>query len=751
MNEPGHYRINVRALCEFTAKTGDLDLRFTPSPTAMEGIAGHADVVSRRDDDYQKEIPLSGRYRHLIVSGRADGFDRKRLRLEEIKTYRGDLNLQPDNQRYLHWSQLKIYGYLFCEQFEMEDLTLALIYWDVACRKETVIETTFSRQSLKDFFVEQCTRFIDWAEQELKHRVTRNRFLSELVFPFPAFRPGQRQMAETVYKAACLQSSLMLQAPTGIGKTLGTLFPLLKAMPSQQLDRIFFLTGKSPGRALAINALISLTNHEPHSLRFLELTAREKVCPYPDRACHGESCPLAKGFYDRLPNARRQALQKGRMHLATLQDIARTEQVCPYYLSQELARWSDIVIGDYNYFFDSSALLYGLSRNQQWRTAILVDEAHNLLQRSRSMYSAQLASFDLQALRKTAPAVIKKSLNRLHRAWKTLIENQRAPYQVYPQLPESLLQQMEHTISAIGEYLNDHPDDLTQTLSRFYFDLIHFIKLSESFAEHSLFDIALTRHRNRSHSQLNIRNIIPAAFLQERFAATHTAILFSATLNPPDFYQRLLGLPENTPWIDIESPFHSQQLTVHFCDISTRFADREASQQPIAELIAEQFNRQPGNYLAFFSSFDYLQAIHQTLRTQHPDIPCRQQTRHMSEEERQAFLEDFTEQGTGIAFAVLGGAFGEAIDLPGKRVIGAFIATLGLPQLNPVNEEFKRRMARMFAQGYEYTYLYPGMQKIIQAAGRVIRTSEDRGVIYLIDDRFKQEKIKRLLPTWWPH
>jgi DNA excision repair protein ERCC-2 len=283
-------------------------------------------------------------------------------------------------------------------------------------------------------------------------------------------------------------------------------------------------------------------------------------------------------------------------------------------------------------------------------------------------------------------------------------------------------------------------------LQRFYFDALHFTKLAESFGEHSLFDVTA----RDGGAALCIRNIVPAHFLKSRFAAAHSAALFSATLSPWNYYGDALGMPASTGWIDVESPFEAHQLAVHVVDrISTRFQHRAQSAAPIAELIAQQYGAAPGNYLAFFSSFDYLEQVAAQFAQAYPDIPAWRQPRRMQEGERDAFLARFTLDGCGIGFAVLGGAFGEGIDLPGKRLVGAFIATLGLPQMNPVNEQIRQRMQAIFGAGYDYTYLYPGIQKVVQAAGRVIRSRSDRGVVYLIDDRFAQPAVQELLPRWW--
>jgi len=746
------YSIAVRALCEFTAKTGDLDLRFTPSPTALEGIAGHRTVASRRNEAYQSEVALEGAFGPLKVKGRTDGYDPKQNCLEEVKTYRGDLSKQPANHRSLHWAQAKIYGWLMCCRLQLEQINLALVYFDIVTEKETCLVEAFSAEALRQFFEQQCGLFLAWAEQEMAHRETRNRAAQQLGFPHAAFRPGQRHLAESVFKAVSTGRCLMAQAPTGIGKTLGTLFPMLKAMAPQQLDKVYFLTAKTPGRKLALDAAQVLFDHsETLPLRVLEMVARDKACEHPEKACHGESCPLAQGFYDRLPAAREAASQLRLLDQTALRDVAAQHAVCPYYLSQEMARWADVVVADYNYYFDFSALLFGLAQFNQWNVAVLVDESHNLVERGRQMYSATLDQATLGSVRKTAPDVLKKSLQRVNREWNALHNDQLAPYQAYDKAPEKLLQALSSCTARIGDYLNDHPQGLDSGLQNFYFEMLQFGRVAELFDAHYLFDISKRDlERKRPLSQLCLRNVVPAAFIGPRLSAARSSVLFSATLSPRHYYADLLGTPADTVWIDVESPFSADQLQVQIVSrISTRFAHRQASLEPIVDLIARQFSERPGNYLAFFSSFDYLQQVAQLLAERHPQITLWQQSRGMAEGARQAFLDQFTADSQGIGFAVLGGAFGEGIDLPGARLIGAFIATLGLAQLNPVNEQMKRRMAAIFGAGYDYTYLFPGVQKVVQAAGRVIRTQQDRGVVMLIDDRFAEGRIRQLLPRWW--
>ncbi|KQV83915.1 ATP-dependent DNA helicase [Rhizobacter sp. Root1221] len=744
------YVVAVRALCEFAAKAGDLDHRFTPAPSAAEGIAGHAAVAMRRGPNAENEVTVSGHHGPLSVRGRADGFDPDTRRVEEVKTYRGDLAAMPANHRALHWAQVKVYGALLCRMRGLDRITVALVYHDIGTQVDTTMSERHTAADLDAFFTSLCDRFVAWAEQEMAHRTARDAALGTLAFPHGDFRPGQRQLAEAVYKAAGAGRCLAAQAPTGIGKTLGTVFPLLKACPTQRLDKVFFLAAKTPGRGLALEALGTLAKGGL-PLRVLELVARDKSCEHPGKACHGESCPLARGFYDRLPTARQAAVERRFLDRPTLRAVAAQHAVCPYYLGQEMVRWADVVVGDYNYFFDLAAMLHGLTLANQWRVGLLVDEAHNLLDRARKMYSATLEQVQLDAVRRTAPEPLKPAMERLHRAWVQLNGECPGPFDVLDELPQRWFGALSNCINAVGQHLGDRPDQVPPDLLRFYFDTLHFARVSERFGTHSQFDITQEPVGLRKRSVLCLRNVVPAPFLRQRFAAAHTTTLFSATLSPRAFYGDTLGLPDDTLWVDVESPFSAGQLAVHVTPrISTRHADRPASVAPIAGLIARQYRERPGNYLAFFSSFEYLGQVMARVAAHHPDVPLWAQSRAMDEAARDQFLARFSPGGQGIGFAVLGGAFAEGIDLPGDRLIGAFIATLGLPQVNAVNETLRERLEATFGAGYAYAYLYPGLQKVVQAAGRVIRTPADRGVVHLIDDRFTRREVRDLLPGWWP-
>jgi DNA excision repair protein ERCC-2 len=769
--DPPGYVIAVRALCEFSARAGDLDLRFMPSPSAQDGQAGHAVVTGRRAAGYQTEVSLTGTHGRLRVRGRADGYDPARHRVEEIKTHRGDPAAIPQNQRALHWAQARVYGHLLCQKLQRDDIEVALVYFDIATQHETVLTEQHDAASLRTFFETACQRFAAWADQELAHRAARDAALAAMRFPHGSFRAGQRDLAKAVYRAGRDGACVMAQAPTGIGKTLGTLFPALKAAPGR-LDKVFFLCAKTAGRQLALQAIEKLrTTADGPALRTLEMVARDQACVHPDKACHGGSCPLARGFYDRLPAARGAALVRQQWDGGTVQDVARAHDICPYFLAQELARWSDVVVGDYHYYFDHNGMLHGLAQANQWRVAVLVDEAHNLLERGRGMYTAGLRESDLLRLCRDAPSAMRGPLQAIARAWRETIGGAgqaAAGYRTLTQPPPLLLTALQQAAAAIAEHMaglgpsvaaarssgrdknhdgqhnpdrQDNPDD-PDGLLRFYFDALRFIRIAEHHDTHSIVDV--------TDGVLCIRNVVPAPFLAPRFATAHATVLFSATLTPWRFYADILGLPQACQTLEVPPPFDPARLEVRVVgNVSTRYADRDDSLNSIIDLIAREYGRRPGNYLCFASSFDYLDRLSERLRARHPALPAWMQTAGMQSAERAEFLERFRTDGQGLGFAVLGGAFGEGIDLPGTRLIGAFVLTLGLPQWNAVNEQMMHCLQARFGRGYDYAYLYPGLQKVVQAAGRVIRSESDEGSVYLVDERFRRPAVRRLLPAWW--
>ena len=546
-------------------------------------------------------------------------------------------------------------------------------------------------------------------------------------------------------------------------------------MAERPLDRIAVLSARTTAKQVTLDAFHRIraqqNSAEPMPLRVIEIVARERACEHPDKACHGDSCPLARGFYDRLPAARSDACSRDLLDQARTREIALAHQVCPYFLSMELLRWFDVVIGDYHYWFDRYAVLAALAAEFDWKVAVLVDEAHQLVARTRAMYSADASAAALIALQPRLPATLRGAVADLLEHWDRLVDlngfidegGEPAPGSPWRQLaepPEDWLRALHRFNSRLGDYVTDQGRAALPAVLQTWFDGLSFAALADSFSDHSLCELSLhdsgdeasptsLAPRVSDRAQLTLRNVVPAPFVRPRLELADSIVMFSATLNPADYDQHLLGLPETTTTIALDSPFDPSRLRVSVLPVSTRITDRSRTLPRVVAAMAREYRREPGNYLAFFSSFDYLQQAYNLLREQHPDITAWPQTRTMTEAARSEFLGRFTEEGEGIGFAVLGGAFGEGVDLPGRRLIGAFIATLGMPQVDPVNEAIAERLEKLFGAGHDYTYLIPGLQKVVQAAGRVIRSPDDRGTLMLIDARYSWPRYQQLLPASW--
>lgn len=751
------FSVSVRAFCAFVARRGDLDHRFTPSPTAAQGMAGHAAVAGRRPGDYRTEVPIAGVVDGLRLAGRIDGLAANPLAIEEIKTFRGRFDRIPDNHRALHRAQLQTYGALYCREHGLTRIELRLVYYDVDQRREHAEPWMAEADALEAELMERADYYRTWAIAQADHVRRRNAALRRLTFPHTRPTTGQTRLMAAVNTAIREETDLLAQAPTGVGKTLGTLYPALAALGDGRLDRLFYLTAKTSAQQEAVKALDALrADDQPLRLRRLVLTARDRACEHPDKACHGQSCPLASGFFDRLPAARQAAAEHHDLNPLRLRSIAAAHRICPYYLGQEMAHWSDVVIGDYHYYFDQNALLHALTREYRWRVAVLVDEAHNLIDRARAMYSASLDQADLRATAVAVPAAIRPTMQALDGALSTLEPGVEDDSNTDTRaLPANVCQTLTTAAAAITAYLAHDPDGADPALLDICFTVLALLRLAEAFGPHSFCDITRTeRQQGLLHENLTrvtIDNLVPAPHLAPRLNSAVSVIAFSATLSPASFYQRMLGFTPDVPECDAPTAFRREQLQVrHVTDIPTAPAMRRASAAPIAALIGRAARRRPGNYLVFFSSFAYLRTVADAFERDCPDIPCRRQAPAMSDRDRTRLLAAFEPSARQVVFAVLGGVFSEGIDLPGEQLVGAFVVTLGLPAFDDRNQRMARRIETLMGvgEGYRFTYLYPGLRKVVQAAGRVIRSTRDEGGVWLIDPRWRNPDIQRLLP---PH
>jgi Rad3-related DNA helicase len=752
-------RISVRGLCDFTARRGDLDRRVHASPHARQGIAAHRIVAQRRSPEHEIELPLEFQHGPLRLVGRADIFDPIAGELEEVKSGFGSPGRRSQAAQALQRAQLRSYGAMLCAARGLQTIRLTLVHFDLLNDTEHRDSEDCSAAELLAELRSRCEALSDWAHREIGHRALRDATLGGLEWPFSAFRAGQRELAGAVWRACREGSMLRVQAPTGIGKTLGTIFPALRAMPDTGTDRLIFLSARGTGRQTTIAALRPLASRlaRPTPLRMLELVGRERACEHPDRECHGESCPLARGFFDRLPAARTQAADEPLLDQARLREIALEHQVCPYYLGTEMTVWSDLIIADYNHWFDRHALLHALSREQQWSVSLLIDEAHHLVERARTMYSPELSVGSFVALRRDGSSGVPASMiDPVIDQWDLLAaEAGIGAERTWTRLerpPGRWLRALNRFNRAIARCLEEGTPALGPSALGLYFRSLEFATLAEAFDEHSLCELSLDANQPEPDSnglRLALHNVVPAPFVCERIAEARSLVMFSATLNPEDFDQAMLGWQRTHRTVLLESPFNPDHLQVRTVPLSTRLERRAQSAVPIAALIAREFAAEPGCYIAFFSSFDYLEQVTEALRSQFPQLPLRPQARQMNERERERFIAGFDPRHPSVALAVLGGVFAEGMDLPGRRLIGAFIVTMGMPQATPLTTAIAERLEQLFGRGFDYTYLYPGLRKVIQAAGRVIRDVDDRGRVFLIDERWRRARYRSLLPAAW--
>jgi DNA excision repair protein ERCC-2 len=763
---PRAFRVAVRTLSEFTGRSGDLDRRMGPSPNARQGLAGHQIVARRRAPGHEFELPLEFLHGPVRVVGRIDIFDPVKVELEEVKTGFGPPGQGSSARRSAHRAQLRIYGGMLCAARGLERIRLSLVHYDLLDDSEHRESEDVSAATLIAELIARCERYRTWALQELEHRARRDRWLSGLAWPFDSFRPGQHELAASVYRSARDATLLRILAPTGLGKTLGTIFPALRSMPDSGMDRLFYLTAKGTGRPAALHALGRLLEGPPASpppIRIIELVARERSCEYPDRECHGSSCPLAQAFFDKLPAAREAAMEIAVLDQARIRRLALRHGLCPYHLAIEILPSADVVVGDYNYWFDRHALLFGLALEHRWDVMLLIDEAHHLTDRSRSMYSAALSLGEFEAARQSGSGV-----DRMIDQWDLLLSRSgSAPSEsstLLEDLPAAWLRALKRWVRQIARRIEAGDPLIKGDLLALYLRCLSFVAMADQFGDHSLCElrrdsaVSVAPHPDPildlkqvpgSTATLRLCNIVPAPFVRDRLTQVRCVVMFSATLHPDDFDQAMLGWTRPHRTLSLAPPFDPSRLQVRTLGLSTRFDQRQGTIDRIVTAMARQFRDAPGCYIAFFSSFDYMELAATRLSARHPDIPIRAQPRVMNEAERAQFVDAFDPEHPALALAVLGGVFSEGMDLPGRRLIGAFVVTLGMPRVDPLNEATAARLEALFGRGFDYTYLYPGLCKVIQAAGRVIRDSEDQGVVILIDARWRKARYRALLPVHW--
>jgi DNA excision repair protein ERCC-2 len=859
------FSVQVRELVEFALRQGDLggERDFVGRNRALAGTRGHQRLQRSRPTGYQKEVRLKHEIETseftLRIQGRIDGLlvSAQEVLLEEIKTVQGGWDRVADP---LHWAQAKIYGFIYANANALELITIQLTYLDLDTGEVTEFRDRCSVAELSAFFEKATAIYLEWLRSHYSWCRQRDESIRSVAFPFPDYRPGQRELAVAAYRALARGGRLFLEAPTGIGKTISVLFPAIKALGEGKLERIFYLTARTSGRAVAQKALADLRQAGLH-LRTLTLIAKEKICVQEGQPCDPAACPFARGYYDRIKAAMRNALGREDITRPLLETIGREHQVCPFELSLDLSSWVEVVVCDYNYVFDPKVYLRRHFTDEPGEYAFLVDEAHNLVDRAREMFSADLDTREIQEVRRALKQAVPRcarALSKLSSAIRKLAnpaspsaepdepsdpstelalfaqtpigegERPREPKYLQPvaqfrarkdarlpglavlhppntsrEFPSALTPLLEDALKEAETWLaRNEPADFRESLLELYFRLHSFQRTTELYDERY---VTITDHGVQGrikpfggpravparsadkHSgcreekeiqehwwplragtargpgeldavlpgvkvRVRLFCLDPSYLLRQALARGKAAVFFSATLTPIDYYRALLGGSEEDPLLQLASPFPPQHLAVLVQDrIRTHFKARAESLPEVVQAIASLVEGRRGNYIAYFPSYQYLTAVQERFHTQHPAIPILVQRPGMTEPEREAFLAAFAaEHGeTLLGFAVMGGAFGEGIDLVGDRLIGAIIVGVGLPQLCIERDLIRDYFQEKTGAGFDYAYTFPGMNRVLQATGRVIRSESDCGVVLLVDARFAEQRYRHLFPPWW--
>lgn len=770
-------RISVRRLVEFILRAGDIDnRRRSGSDNVMaEGSRIHRMIQRRMGSEYTAEVPLSYRYEainyDIIVDGRADGIiDGDVITIDEIKgTYRHlDKMNTPVSE---HLAQAKCYAYIYADKHMLERIRVRMTYCNLDTEDIRYFYETYDFEELKVWFLHVMQEYQKWTDYEFAWKETRQASIKELVFPFP-YREGQKELATYVYQTIVHKKKLFLEAPTGVGKTLSTVFPAIKAMGEEKADRIFYLTAKTIAATVAENTFL-LLREKGLQFKSVVLTAKEKICFMEEMECNPEHCPYAKGHYDRINDAMYDLLiHETHFERAKIEEYAKKHMVCPFEMSLDMSLFADGIICDYNYLFDPHVYLkrfFAESKNEKY--LFLIDEAHNLVDRGREMYSAQLIKEDFLTLKKRVKVYDKKLEKRLEACNHQLLimKKECENYRRYDTI-DALYNSVERLNGALEDYLENHEESpIRKEVLEFYFKISHFLLIYEKLGEEYLI---YTSFDEQGNFYIRLYCVNPSVNLKECMDKGEGSVLFSATLLPIQYYKKLLGGTKEDYEVYAKSTFLPEKRALLIGrDVTSKYTMRSTMQyRSIAEYIHKIVSRKKGNYMVFFPSHHFLKQVYQEydfLYGEEAGIECILQQEYMKEEDRVAFLGHFlgndelqleelihmdieTEEiQTLLGFCVMGGIFSEGIDLKNDSLIGAIIVGTGIPQVCLERELMKDYFDEKEESGYEYAYLFPGMNKVLQAAGRVIRTHVDTGVIALLDERFLYSSYKSLFPREW--
>lgn len=764
-------RISVRNLVEFILRSGDIDNRIaaTDKDIMQLGSRIHRKIQKQMGSDYHAEIPLKYEIPCngfiLKLEGRADGIIElpEGIVIDEIKGVLRDLN-QIREPVPVHLAQAMCYAYIYAVSHKLPEIGVQMTYCNMETEEIKRFQNGYTFDELERWFYELVGKYEKWARYQIQWKEKRDKSIKEVEFPFE-YREGQKNLVTSVYRTILRQKKLFIQAPTGVGKTIATVFPAVKAVGEGLGDKIFYLTAKTITRTVAWQAFETL-REQALRMKVIVLTAKDKICFCEETNCNPDYCPYAKGHFDRVNDAVYELLTSSdELNREIVEEQARKWQVCPYEMSLDVAVWVDAIICDYNYVFDPQAHLrrfFGEGNKGDY--LFLIDEAHNLVERGRQMYSASICKEDFLRIKKKVRHEDEKLTERLEDCNRGLLAMKREceEYTVLNSVSHIYLKLL-NLVTELERFLEEcEKEDIREEVLEFYFQIRSFMDIHERLDENYVIYSELD---GEGKFWVHLFCVNPAENLGEFLQKGNSTIFFSATLLPINYYKKLLSTGKEDYAIYAESPFDVEnRLLMVGGDVSTKYTRRnEDMYHRYAQYLWKLVNGKKGNYLAFFPSYRFLEDVYEAFeKIQEKEeieafpavghqITCVAQSQSMSEKDREEFLRTFEEERKEslLGFCVMGGIFSEGIDLTEDKLIGAVIVGTGLPQVCREREILKDYFDQHGQRGFDYAYLYPGMNKVLQAAGRVIRTDEDRGVILLLDDRFYDRRYQETFPREW--
>ena len=760
VNKMVNIGISVRALVEHLLRQGDLSTHFDIASRSsfFAGNNAHHKIQKSRPQPYAAEVPVfyhaANERIALNIQGRIDGLYKlaDSVVIEEIKTTRKDLDTFIEQNHSLHWAQVKVYAAIYAINNGMNRILTQLTYGHAETGEVRTYFQEYNTDELRMFFSQLLEDYFEWAEKIEDWHEARDRSISASDFPFDSFRSGQHRMVKDVAAIIEEKEQIIIQAPTGIGKTVAVLYPAIKALAEGHIQKIFYLTSRTTGRLIAEKTLEEL-KRSGLRIKSVTLTAKEKICFNPNSNCTPDECEFAKGYYDRVTIARESLFAEDAFTAGKISEIARTHGICPFEFSLDTALWVDCIICDLNYVFDPRVYLKRFFLENPIDCTLLVDEAHNLVDRSREMYSSLIEKKDFMKLRRLIKNKKSKlyqsagDINQIMRGMKKTLAEENKAWQ--EERPEELLQPLRNLTINLEQWISSHPGaPQIQEMIDLYFASIWFLKVSDFYDKSYGTCLEKTRH----NLIVKLYCMDPSERLRETFERAHSSVLFSATITPMSYFAQLLGLKNTVEKRALPSPFPRENLCVLVSDsVSTLYRNRTHTKEALVQTIGAMTSAKKGNHMVYFPSYEYLRMILPLYETAFPHHKILVQTHEMRERERVNFLKNFSSENdrTLVGFVVMGGIFGEGIDLVGDRLSGAAIVGVGLPGISLEREMIRYHFEENQMPGYDYAYRFPGLIRVFQAAGRVIRTENDRGAVLLIDTRYPIPKYLELFPREW--